>query len=137
MFIPIEPALLTLYNDAEELIERAWQKKIIIVGPSTLPFLLKAVENMWRIDKQSKTIKDIATTASEIFLEDKTEEILFAKKGEEFEKYYFKDQNESLEGLNKGIWNISVVSLLKELVSAIRENRSLDHGFFKRVKEDI
>ena len=40
----------------------------------------------------------------------------------------FKDQNESLEGLNKGIWNVSVVSLLKELVSAIRENRSLDHG---------
>ena len=67
-------------------------------------------------------------TEGTIILEDKTEEILFAKKGEEFEKYYFKDQNESLEGLNKGIWNISVVSLLKELVSAIRENRSLDHG---------
>ena len=67
-------------------------------------------------------------TEGTIILEDKTEEILFAKKGEEFEKYYFKDQNESLEGLNKGIWNISVVSLLKELVSAIRENRSLAHG---------
>ena len=67
MFIPIEPALLTLHNEAEDLIEKAWQKKIIIVGPSTLPFLLKAVENMWRIDKQSKTIKDIAATASEIY----------------------------------------------------------------------
>ena len=67
MFFPIEPALLTLYNEAEDLIEKAWQKKIIIVGPSTLPFLLKAVENMWRIDKQSKTIKDIAATASEIY----------------------------------------------------------------------
>ncbi len=67
MFIPIEPALLTLYNEAAELIEKAWQKKIIIVGPSTLPFLLKAVENMWRIDKQSKTIKDIAASASEIY----------------------------------------------------------------------
>ena len=67
MFIPVEPALLTLYNEAEDLIEKAWQKKIIIVGPSTLPFLLKAVENMWRIDKQSKTIKDIAATASEIY----------------------------------------------------------------------
>ncbi|MBT4951629.1 MAG: DNA recombination protein RmuC [Pelagibacteraceae bacterium] len=67
MFIPIEPALLTLYNEAPEIIEKAWQKKIIIVGPSTLPFLLKAVENMWRIDKQSKTIKDIAATASEIY----------------------------------------------------------------------
>lgn len=67
MFIPIEPALLTLYNEAPDIIEKAWQKKIIIVGPSTLPFLLKAVENMWRIDKQSKTIKDIAATASEIY----------------------------------------------------------------------
>ncbi len=67
MFIPIEPALLTLYNEAADTIEKAWQKKIIIVGPSTLPFLLKAVENMWRIDKQSKTIKDIAATASEIY----------------------------------------------------------------------
>ena len=67
MFIPVEPALLTLYNEAEDLIEKAWQKKIIIVGPSTLPFLLKAVENMWRIDKQSKTIRDIAASATEIY----------------------------------------------------------------------
>ena len=70
MFIPIEPALLTLYNEGIKLIEDAWQKKIIIVGPSTLPFLLKAIENMWRVDKQTKTIKDIAATATEIY--DKT-----------------------------------------------------------------
>ena len=70
MFIPIEPALLTLYNDGIKIIEDAWQKKIIIVGSSTLPFLLKAIENMWRVDKQTKTIKDIAATATEIY--DKT-----------------------------------------------------------------
>ena len=70
MFVPIEPALLTLYNEANKLIEESWNNKIIIVGPSTLPFLLKAVENMWRVDKQSKTIKDIASAASDIY--DKT-----------------------------------------------------------------
>lgn len=70
MFVPIEPALLTLYNEANKLIEDSWNNKIIIVGPSTLPFLLKAVENMWRVDKQSKTIKDIASAASDIY--DKT-----------------------------------------------------------------
>ena len=70
MFIPIEPALLTLYHEGIKIIEDAWQKKIIIVGPSTLPFLLKAIENMWRVDKQTKTIKDIAATATEIY--DKT-----------------------------------------------------------------
>jgi len=67
MFVPIEPALLTLYNEGVKIIEDAWQKKIIIVGPSTLPFLLKAIENMWRVDKQTKTIKDIAATATEIY----------------------------------------------------------------------
>tara|TARA_Y100001970_G_scaffold106040_1_gene132855 strand:+ start:2245 stop:3204 length:960 start_codon:yes stop_codon:yes gene_type:complete len=70
MFVPIEPALLTLYNEAHKIIEESWNNKIIVVGPSTLPFLLKAVENMWRIDKQSKTIKDIASAASDIY--DKT-----------------------------------------------------------------
>ena len=70
MFIPVEPALLTLYSEGVKIIEDAWQKKIIIVGPSTLPFLLKAVENMWRVDKQTKTIKDIAASATEIY--DKT-----------------------------------------------------------------
>ena len=70
MFIPIEPALLVLYNEGIKIIEDAWQKKIMIVGPSTLPYLLKAVENMWRLDKQTKTIKDIAATATDIY--DKT-----------------------------------------------------------------
>ena len=70
MFIPIEPALLVLYNEGIKIIEDAWQKKIMIVGPSTLPYLLKAVENMWRLDKQTKTIKDIAAAATDIY--DKT-----------------------------------------------------------------
>ena len=70
MFIPIEPALLVLYNEGVKIIEDAWQKKIMIVGPSTLPYLLKAVENMWRLDKQTKTIKDIAAAATDIY--DKT-----------------------------------------------------------------
>ena len=63
-----------------------------------------------------------------IILEDKTEEILFAKKGEDFKKLFFEDPNASLDGVNKGIWNVSVVSLLEELTSAIKENRSLNEG---------
>ena len=37
-------------------------------------------------------------SAGTIILEDKTEEILFAKKGNEFERLFFKDPNASLEG---------------------------------------
>jgi len=49
-------------------------------------------------------------------------------KGKKKKKMYFEDPNASLEGINKGIWNVSVVSLLRELISAIREKRPLNHG---------
>ena len=49
MFIPVEPAFIALYKDGDNLVQEAWKKKIMIVCPSTLPFLLKTVENLWRI----------------------------------------------------------------------------------------
>ena len=50
------------------------------------------------------------------------------QKKEDFKKLSFEDPNASLDGVNKGIWNVSVVSLLEELTSAIKENRSLNEG---------
>ena len=38
------------------------------------------------------------------------------------------DPNSTLDGLNKGIWNVSVLSALQELVSAIAEDRELQRG---------
>ena len=57
MFIPVEPAFIALYKDGDDLVQEAWKKKIMIVCPSTLPFLLKTVENLWRIEKQSKRLQ--------------------------------------------------------------------------------
>jgi predicted dehydrogenase len=63
-----------------------------------------------------------------IILSDTDEEIWLAKPKEKFQKFYFKDDNESVEGLNKGIWNVSVFSLMKELISAIKEKRDIVEG---------
>jgi predicted dehydrogenase len=78
-------------------------------------------------------------TEGSVILEDKNEEILLAKKNEEFKKLYFEDPNASLDGINKGIWNVSVVSLLQELISAIKEKRQLHHGstFLDGLKNQI
>ena len=78
-------------------------------------------------------------TEGSVILEDKNEEILLAKKNEEFKKLYFEDPNASLDGINKGIWNVSVVSLLQELTGAIKENRKLHHGstFLDGLKNQI
>jgi DNA recombination protein RmuC len=67
MFIPVEPAFIALCSDGNEIVQDAWKKKIAIVCPSTLPWLLKTVDNLWRIDKQSKTAQEIAKKASDMY----------------------------------------------------------------------
>ena len=63
-----------------------------------------------------------------ILLSNDDEVIKFAKAGEDFEDITIKDSNADLPGINKGIWNVSVVGLMNELISAIQEKRSLEKG---------
>ena len=67
MFIPVEPAFIALCSDGNDVVQDAWKKKIAIVCPSTLPWLLKTVDNLWRIDKQSKTAQEIAKKAADMY----------------------------------------------------------------------
>jgi len=67
MFIPVEPAFIALCNDGNDILQEAWKRKIAIVCPSTLPWLLRTVDNLWRIDKQSKTAQEIANKASDMY----------------------------------------------------------------------
>lgn len=63
-----------------------------------------------------------------IVLDNDNEKLLFAKAGAGFEDITVDDPNAALEGVNKGIWNVSVVAALRELVSAIAEGRQLRAG---------
>ena len=57
-------------------------------------------------------------------LSNSDEKLYFAKAGQSFEDISVDDPNASLDGLNKGIWNVSVLAALQELVGAIIEGRS-------------
>ena len=56
------------------------------------------------------------------------ERLFFAPAGEAFRDITVPDPNADLPGVNPGIWNVSVVALMKELTSAIREGRGVSHG---------
>jgi predicted dehydrogenase len=56
------------------------------------------------------------------------EQLLFAPAGGTFRDVTVRDPNADLPGVNAGIWNVSVVGLMRELVSAIREGRAVAHG---------
>ena len=63
-----------------------------------------------------------------IMLSNNDEKLLVAKASEDFQDMSIEDPNAQLEGINKGIWNVSFVALMQELTSAIQENRKLSWG---------
>jgi len=58
-----------------------------------------------------------------IRLLDNDEKLLVARAGEDFQDMSEPDPNAALPGINKGIWNVSVVAMMQEIMSAIREGR--------------
>jgi predicted dehydrogenase len=58
-----------------------------------------------------------------IWLSNNDEKLLFARAGEPLRDMSVADPNASLEGVGSGIWNVSVVGLMRELVAAIRQQR--------------
>ena len=63
-----------------------------------------------------------------ITLDNADEKLSFAKAGQGFEDITEVDPNASLPGLNPGIWNVSVVAVIRELAAAIAEGRPLARG---------
>ena len=63
-----------------------------------------------------------------IMLADNDETLLVAKAGQDFVDMSEDDPNARLEGIGKGIWNLSFVALMQELTAAIREGRALAWG---------
>ena len=61
-------------------------------------------------------------------LSNNDEKLLFARTGQDFEDITAPDPNAQLEGVGPGIWNVSVVALMTELCSAIRDGRPLARG---------
>lgn len=63
-----------------------------------------------------------------ITLSNADERLFFAKGKAGFDEITVPDPNAELSGLNKGIWNVSVLAALRELTSAIAEARALQRG---------
>ena len=63
-----------------------------------------------------------------VTLSNSDERLWLAKGKGSFEEITVEDPNAGLPGLNKGIWNVSVLGAMREMVGAIREGRALSRG---------
>ena len=67
LFIPMEPAFALALNDDTTLYNKAFEKNIVIVTPSTLLATLRTIDSMWTNQKQQENAFEIARQAGALY----------------------------------------------------------------------
>ncbi len=67
LFIPIEPAFAIALNEDTALYNKAFEKNIVIVTPSTLLATLRTIDSMWTNQKQQENAYEIARQAGALY----------------------------------------------------------------------
>lgn len=67
MFMPIEPAFSLAVQNESQLFNEAYEKNIVLVGPSTLIATLKTIASIWRQEYQNKNVEEIASQAGALY----------------------------------------------------------------------
>ncbi len=67
MFMPVEAAFVLAIKEDKNLFQLAWEKKIILVGPSTLLATLRTIEGVWKYEKLNQNALQIADRAGKLY----------------------------------------------------------------------
>ena len=67
MFIPLEGVFSLALHLEQALFEKAWNKSIVIVTPTTLLAALRTVASIWKMEKQNKNALKIASESGKMY----------------------------------------------------------------------
>lgn len=67
LFMPVEAAFSVAVQQDGALFTTAFEKNIILVGPSTLLATLRTIQNIWRYEHQSQNAIEIANSAGALY----------------------------------------------------------------------
>lgn len=101
LFIPIEPAFMLAISADNELYNEAFDKKVVLVSPTTLLVTLLTIDLVWKQEYQSQNAMEIAKQGADMydkfvgFVEDM---IKVGKHMEESKKTYAEAMNKLHEG---------------------------------------
>jgi DNA recombination protein RmuC len=134
LFIPIEPAFAIALNSDTYLYNKAFEKNIIIVTPSTLLATLRTIDTMWNNEKQQRNALEIARQAGALY--DKFQGFLIdligiGKRIDESKKEYSNAMNKLVEGRGN---IITSVEKLKKM--GAKAKKSLPEKIIERAREE-
>jgi len=67
MFMPLESAFSLAIQNDPNLFNFAWERKIVIVSPTTLLATLKTIESIWKHEKQTRNAIEIAKAGGSLY----------------------------------------------------------------------
>lgn len=67
LFMPVEPAFGVAVQSDPDLFNFAWEKRIIIVSPTTLLATLRTVASIWRHEKQTRNALEISSQGARLY----------------------------------------------------------------------
>jgi DNA recombination protein RmuC len=67
MFVPIEPAFLVALHEDEGLWRYGYEKQVLLVGPTTLLFVIRIVDNLWQQELQARSVQDVMNRGTELY----------------------------------------------------------------------
>ena len=134
LFIPIESAFALALNEDTSLYNKAFEKNIVIVTPSTLLATLRTIDSMWTNQKQQENALEIARQAGALY--DKFEGLVadllkIGKKMDEAKIEYQGAMNKLVDG--KGNLITSVEKLKK---MGAKAKKSLPENIISRAEKD-
>ncbi|AND63233.1 DNA polymerase V [Flavobacterium covae] len=134
LFVPIEPAFAIALQEDATLYNKAFEKNIVIVTPSTLLATLRTIDSMWANQKQQENAYEIARQAGALY--DKFEGfvqdlIKIGKRMDEAKNEYSGAMNKLVEG--KGNLITSVEKLKK---MGAKAKKSLPEAIINRAEQN-
>ena len=128
MFIPIEASFSVAVQGDSELFSYAWERKIVIVSPTTLLATLRTISSIWKQENQTKNAQEIARLSGTLY--DKfigfTEDMVKIKNNLDRTSSAYDD---AVKKMKDGSGNIiRTAEKIKEL-GAKTGNKSLPAGF--------
>lgn len=67
MFLPIEASFSVAVQGDSEIFAYAWERKIVIVSPTTLLATLRTISSIWKQENQTKNAQEIARLSGSLY----------------------------------------------------------------------
>lgn len=134
LFVPVEPAFGVAINNDNQLYNKAFEKNIIIVTPTTLLATLRTIDSMWQNEKQQRNAIEIARQAGALY--DKFEGFVtdltrVGKKMDEAKIEYKGAMNKLVDGRGNLITSVEKIKKL-----GAKAKKSLPKNIVERAKEE-